>query len=57
LFLRNVPDSEKSVEEIAGRIGTLKDTFYGRTWDVKSKPKAKNIAYTQSFLGLHMDLL
>ncbi|KAF2199954.1 Clavaminate synthase-like protein [Delitschia confertaspora ATCC 74209] len=57
LFLKNVPELEKSVEDIAGRIGVLKDTFYGRTWDVKSKPNAKNIAYTQHFLGLHMDLL
>ncbi|OCK82092.1 Clavaminate synthase-like protein [Lepidopterella palustris CBS 459.81] len=57
LFLKGVPESEKAVEDIAGRIGTLKDTFYGRTWDVKSKPNAKNIAYTHQFLGLHMDLL
>ncbi|KAJ4287199.1 hypothetical protein N0V90_012597 [Kalmusia sp. IMI 367209] len=57
LFLKNVPESEESVVDIAGRIGTLKDTFYGRTWDVRSKPKAENIAYTPQFLGLHMDLL
>lgn len=57
LFLKNVPDSEESVVELASRIGTLKDTFYGRTWDVRSKPKAENIAYTPQFLGLHMDLL
>ncbi|PSN63434.1 Clavaminate synthase-like protein [Corynespora cassiicola Philippines] len=57
LFLNNVPESEESVVDIASRIGTLKDTFYGRTWDVRSKPKAENIAYTQHFLGLHMDLL
>jgi gamma-butyrobetaine dioxygenase len=57
LFLRNVPDSETSVVDLASRIGTLKDTFYGRTWDVRSKPKAENIAYTPHFLGLHMDLL
>lgn len=57
LFLRNVPESEESVVDIAGRIGTLKDTFYGRTWDVRSKQKAENIAYTPQFLGLHMDLL
>ncbi|PVH93230.1 Clavaminate synthase-like protein [Periconia macrospinosa] len=57
LFLKNVPESEESVVDIAGRIGTLKDTFYGRTWDVRSKQKAENIAYTPQFLGLHMDLL
>ncbi|KAJ4372514.1 hypothetical protein N0V83_004288 [Neocucurbitaria cava] len=57
LFIKNVPESEESVVDLAGRIGTLKDTFYGRTWDVRSKPKAENIAYTPQFLGLHMDLL
>ncbi|KAG4441157.1 hypothetical protein IFR05_003378 [Cadophora sp. M221] len=56
LLLRNVPESEASVAQIAGRIGTIRDTFYGRTWDVKSVPKAKNVAYTHQFLGLHMDL-
>lgn len=57
LFVKNVPDSEESVVDLAGRIGNLKDTFYGRTWDVRSKIKAENIAYTPQFLGLHMDLL
>ncbi|CAA9957628.1 Gamma-butyrobetaine dioxygenase [Pyrenophora teres f. maculata] len=57
LFINNVPDSEESVVSLASRIGTLKDTFYGRTWDVRSKPKAENIAYTPDYLGLHMDLL
>ncbi|KAF2836250.1 Clavaminate synthase-like protein [Patellaria atrata CBS 101060] len=57
LFLKNVPPSEQSVEVIISRIGSLRDTFYGRTWDVKSKVDAKNVAYTHQFLGLHMDLL
>jgi gamma-butyrobetaine dioxygenase len=57
LFIKNVPDSEESVVSLATRIGTMKDTFYGRTWDVRSKPKAENIAYTPDYLGLHMDLL
>ncbi|EMD94477.1 hypothetical protein COCC4DRAFT_43746 [Bipolaris maydis ATCC 48331] len=57
LFIKNVPDSEESVVSLASRVGTLKDTFYGRTWDVRSKPKAENIAYTPDYLGLHMDLL
>lgn len=57
VIVRGVPDSEKAVEDIAGRIGTLRDSFYGRTWDVRSVPKAKNVAYTSQFLGLHMDLL
>jgi gamma-butyrobetaine dioxygenase len=57
LLLKGVPESETAVENITSRIGTLRDTFYGRTWDVKSVPEAKNVAYTQQYLGLHMDLL
>ena len=57
VILRGVPDTEIAVADIANRIGTIRDTFYGRTWDVKSKPKAKNVAYTAQYLGLHMDLL
>ncbi|TVY27717.1 Gamma-butyrobetaine dioxygenase [Lachnellula hyalina] len=57
LIIRGVPESEKSVEDIALRIGSIRDSFYGRTWDVKSVPEAKNVAYTAQFLGLHMDLL
>lgn len=57
LFINNVPESVESVVHLASRVGTLKETFYGRTWDVRSKPKAENIAYTPDYLGLHMDLL
>jgi gamma-butyrobetaine dioxygenase len=44
LFLDNVPKSEDSVITIANQIGNLQETFYGRTWDVRSKPKAENVA-------------
>ena len=57
IFLDNVPQEETAVERIAEAIGPLRNTFYGRTWDVKSKPQAENVAYTAHHLGLHMDLL
>jgi gamma-butyrobetaine dioxygenase len=57
-FLSGVPTAnDKEVENVARRIGEIKETFYGVSWDVKSVPKAKNIAYTSLDLGLHMDLL
>ena len=61
VFICNVPDtldtdSSRSITTIAERIGTMRDTFYGRTWDVRSVPNAKNVAYTHQYLGLHMDL-
>ena len=57
VLLKGAPLNESSVETIAHRIGHLRETFYGRTWDVKSVPQAKNVAYTNQYLGFHMDLL
>ncbi|OBR11592.1 TfdA family Taurine catabolism dioxygenase TauD [Colletotrichum higginsianum IMI 349063] len=57
LFLTNVPKSETAVADIALRFGAVKETFYGRTWDVISKPDAENVAYTSAYLGLHSDML
>lgn len=57
LFLTGVPESEESVARIAERIGPLKNSFYGLTWDVRSVPQAINVAYTSQELGFHMDLL
>ena len=37
LFVTDVPGVEKSVSAIAERIGPLKDTFYGNTWDGRSE--------------------
>lgn len=36
IFIENVPGVEQSVSAIAERIGPVKDTFYGHTWDGKS---------------------
>ncbi|KAF2400324.1 Clavaminate synthase-like protein [Trichodelitschia bisporula] len=60
-FLSNIPDTSQTnsstgVVNITNRIGHLRETFYGRTWDVKSVPNAKNVAYTNVYLGFHMDL-
>lgn len=49
-------DRDPLVAKIAERIGYIKSTFYGTTFDVKSKPDATNIAYTSKFLPLHQDL-
>lgn len=57
VFLKNVPRDPSSVERIATRIANIRETFYGRTFDVRAKPAAENVAYTSGFLGLHQDLL
>lgn len=56
-FLASVPSDTTSISTIGTRIGPLQNTFYGSTWDVRSVPSAKNVAYTSSHLGFHMDLL
>ena len=44
----NVPSKKTEgmeVTNLATRFGEVKQTFYGKTWDVKSVPQSKNIAY------------
>ncbi|KAI5118418.1 hypothetical protein M0805_005502 [Coniferiporia weirii] len=62
VFLRGVPvdgasDESCELRVLAGRLGAIRKTFYGETWDVKNIRNSKNIAYTNLDLGLHMDLL
>jgi len=45
MFIRGVPEGQHdAIEGMAERIGNLKNTFYGKTWDVKSVEESKNIA-------------
>lgn len=57
VYIKNVPQDEESVIRITTRIANIRETFYGRTFDVKAKPNAENVAYTSGYLGLHQDLL
>lgn len=57
VFLKNVPRDEDSVVKITTQIANIRETFYGRTFDVVAKPDAENVAYTSGYLGLHQDLL
>lgn len=58
VFITEIPSTEvNAVEKIAELIGPIRETFYGRTWDVKNDPKSENIAYTSLPIGFHMDLL
>ncbi|KAI8612211.1 hypothetical protein BC830DRAFT_1137752 [Chytriomyces sp. MP71] len=64
-FVKNVPTDEADQPEKTPQLETIiqgmgcviRDSFYGRTWNVKSVRQARNIAYTSLDLGLHMDLL
>ncbi|KAG2076272.1 Clavaminate synthase-like protein [Suillus decipiens] len=62
LFLTGVPNTENTdetceVRKLADMFGEVRETFYGRLWDVKNIRNSKNIAYTNLDLGMHMDLL
>ncbi|KAF6840592.1 gamma-butyrobetaine hydroxylase [Colletotrichum plurivorum] len=57
ILLTDVPQSETAVADIALKFGAIKETFYGRLFDVISKPEAENVAYTSAYLGLHSDML
>ncbi|KAJ8118393.1 hypothetical protein OPT61_g599 [Boeremia exigua] len=56
-FVTNIPGKETSLATIATRMGPIKDTLYGQTWDVRTVPAAINAAYTSHDLGFHTDLL
>lgn len=45
------------VSELVRMVGIVRETFYGRYWDVISQRGSTNIAYTDLNLDLHMDLL
>ncbi|ROT39021.1 Clavaminate synthase-like protein [Sodiomyces alkalinus F11] len=57
VFIQNVPQTKQAVVDMGLQFGALQETFYGRTWDVVSKPQAENVAYTSEYLGLHSDML
>ncbi|KAF8302594.1 Clavaminate synthase-like protein [Clavulina sp. PMI_390] len=62
LFVHNIPSQQTthataSVPRLAERFGRIRETFYGRLWDVQSRgADSRNVAYTDLDLGLHIDL-
>ncbi|KAJ1299897.1 hypothetical protein OPQ81_005016 [Rhizoctonia solani] len=65
MLLRGVPTEKtkyghtapSAVEPLAHMFGIVRETMYGRLWDVVSKKKSTNIAFTNLKLDLHMDLM
>lgn len=54
-FLTDVPCEDGKVLEVASLMGTIRETNYGRLFDVKSKTNPNNLAYSDRALGLHTD--
>ncbi|XP_069078062.1 gamma-butyrobetaine dioxygenase [Pleurodeles waltl] len=55
VLLDGAPTSQGELVTLGKRIGFLRLTFYGYTWQVKDKIDANNVAYTSGKLSLHTD--
>ncbi|MCR9120751.1 MAG: TauD/TfdA family dioxygenase [Phyllobacteriaceae bacterium] len=55
-IVEGLDDRVSAGTDIAGRIGFLRRTNFGTTFEVVSKPDPNNLAYTSVALPLHTDL-
>lgn len=55
LILKNTPTSAQSILDIAGQYGFVRDTNFGRYFEVYSRPNANDLAYTPYAIGPHTD--
>ncbi len=54
--VEQMPDDDDALEQVAKRISHLRESNFGITFDVMSKPNPNNQAYTAEALPLHTDL-
>ena len=54
-FVADVPTTDGAILDAVRGIGIVQETNYGRLFDVRSTPRAENLAYTDLGLGLHTD--
>jgi gamma-butyrobetaine dioxygenase len=54
-FLSGVPAEEHKVLDVSAMVGWVRETNYGRVFDVRAVPDPNNLAYTGVALGLHTD--
>ena len=55
-IIEGLANSSQAGMDVAQRIGFLRETNFGRTFEVQSKPNPNNLAYTSVALPLHTDL-
>lgn len=55
-LITDMPDSNQGLQETCELIGTVRPSFSGYHFDVKSKKNPENLAYTSKALELHTDL-
>ncbi len=56
-IVKDVPTELNTITKVAERISYIRETMYGKVFDVVSVPDAINIAYTPVKLDFHQDLL
>ena len=54
-LLRNVPPEEERIFDVVALFGYVRETNYGRLFDVVSEPEPVNLAFSNLGLGLHTD--
>ena len=54
-LLRNVPPIEGAILDVVDLFGFVRETNYGRIFDVRSVQNASNLAYTPTPLSIHTD--
>lgn len=54
--LENLPHRDGLLEEVVTRIGPVRETNFGRTYELNIKPDPNSNAFTSSMLLQHMDL-
>jgi gamma-butyrobetaine dioxygenase len=55
-LLTGMPDSDAALQQVCELIGTVRPSFSGYSFDVCSKLRPVNLAYTSKALELHTDL-
>lgn len=55
VLLTGATTKQGELLKLGKRIGFLRLTFYGPTWQVQDKPGANNVAYTSEKLSFHTD--
>lgn len=55
IILQGVPTESEMILEVGRKFGYVKETNFGRYFEVYSKPEANDLAYTTVHLGPHTD--
>lgn len=55
-IVTDMPDSDEALTQTAGLLGTIRPSFFGSYFDVRTHIKPTNLAYTSKALELHTDV-